>query len=62
MPGLDYIHRDRIKCSRTVTNQSSSGGVAGQLENSQPPGKTGKRGRKRENENRKTQRKKGKEC
>ncbi len=59
IPGLDNVKwkRDRIKSSRTVTNQSSSGGVAGQLENLQPPGK---KGRKREKTKR--ERKKGREC
>jgi len=48
---------DRIKSSRTVTNESSSGGVAGQLENSHPPGKREKEAeRDREREKRQGER------
>lgn len=38
--------RDRIKSSRTVIDTSSSVGVAGRLENSQPPAKREKQKRK----------------
>lgn len=64
IPGLDSVNmdkKDRIKSSRTVTNESSSGGVAGQLENSHPPGKRGKKGRKKERE-KDREREKGREC
>lgn len=57
-PGLDSVNmynKDRIKSSRTVTNESSSGGVAGQLENSHPPGKREKEA-EREREKRQRER------